>query len=78
MNRFLYYIVITFIVIASYFGLEHTTYVASWRVHLFAILLPSLILLNVKNLNLYASLFIYTILMWHIVDVSVELFDKKR
>jgi hypothetical protein len=76
-KNLIYYLTIFFIVIISYFGIERPLYKASWRVHIFAILFPILILMYVKKLNLYVSLFIYTLLIWHLVDVSVELIGMK-
>ena len=54
---------------AFYMEFEQGRYEASWRVHLFAILAPILILKYVKDLDLKARIFILTILAWHIIDV---------
>jgi diacylglycerol kinase len=54
---------------AFYMTFEQGSYEASWRVHLFAILAPILILKYVKNLDLKARVFIVTILAWHVIDV---------
>jgi diacylglycerol kinase len=54
---------------AFYMLFEQGAYEASWRVHLFAILVPILILKFVKDLDLKARLFITTILAWHVIDV---------
>jgi hypothetical protein len=54
---------------AFYMAFEQGAYEASWRVHLFAILVPILILKYVKDLDLKARIFIMTILAWHIIDV---------
>ena len=52
-----------------YMAFEQGQYEASWRVHLFAILVPIFILKFVKDLDVRARLFIVTILAWHIIDV---------
>jgi diacylglycerol kinase len=52
-----------------YMAFEQGKYDASWRVHLFAILVPILILRFVKDIDLKARIFIMIILAWHIVDV---------
>jgi hypothetical protein len=52
-----------------YMAFEQGAYEASWRVHLFAILVPIFILKYVKDLDLKARLFIMTILAWHVIDV---------
>jgi hypothetical protein len=52
-----------------YMAFEQGQYEASWRVHLFAILAPILILKFVPGLDFRARLFIVTILAWHIIDV---------
>jgi diacylglycerol kinase len=52
-----------------YMAFEQGSYEASWRVHLFAILAPILILKYVKDLDLKARIFIVTILAWHVIDV---------
>jgi hypothetical protein len=70
MKNIILYFIATVIVFISYFYMEKQNYHASWRVHTFAVIAPILILMNVKKLNIYASLFIYTILLWHIVDIS--------
>jgi diacylglycerol kinase len=54
---------------AFYMTFEEGKYEASWRVHLFAILVPILILKFTKDLDLKARIFIITILAWHIIDV---------
>jgi hypothetical protein len=58
-----------------YLAFEQGQYVASWRVHLFAILVPILILKYVKDLDLKARMFIMTILAWHIIDVMTHAID---
>ena len=77
MKSILLYFAVTFISFIAYFTMEKKTYSASWRIHIFAVLFPLLIFLNVKKLNIYASLFIYTILLWHIIDISAEYFQLK-
>ena len=52
-----------------YMAFEQGQYEASWRVHLFAILAPILILKFAKDLDFRARLFILTILAWHVIDV---------
>lgn len=52
-----------------YMAFEQGEYEASWRVHLFAILIPILILKFVKDLDLKARIFIMIILSWHLIDV---------
>uniref|UniRef100_A0A6C0D5Q5 Uncharacterized protein n=1 Tax=viral metagenome TaxID=1070528 RepID=A0A6C0D5Q5_9ZZZZ len=78
MKNILLYFSVSVIVFISYFFMEKQNYVASWRVHIFAVLAPLLILTNAKKLNIYASLFIYTILLWHIIDVSADYFQQKE
>jgi hypothetical protein len=58
-----------------YMAFEQGQYVASWRVHLFAILVPILILKFVKDLDVKARLFIMTVLMWHVIDVTTHAID---
>jgi len=76
-NILLYFAVTTICLISYFFMGDKETYVASNHIHGFAIIVPLLILLNVKKLNIYASLFIYCILLWHIIDVTCELFKLK-
>jgi hypothetical protein len=57
---------------------EQGTYEASWKVHLFAIVAPILILKYVKDLDLKARLFIMTILAWHIIDVLNNAIGKSK
>lgn len=78
MKNILLYFSVSAIVFISYFFMEKQNYVASWRVHTFAVLVPLLILTNVKKLNIYASLFIYTILLWHVVDITADYFQQKE
>jgi hypothetical protein len=58
-----------------YTAFEQGAYEASWRVHLFAIVAPILILKYVKDLDLRARIFIMTILAWHIIDVLTHAID---
>lgn len=60
---------------AFYLAFEQGQYKASWRVHLFAILVPILILKFVKDLDFKARMFIMTILIWHIIDVMTHAID---
>jgi hypothetical protein len=78
MKNTLLYFSVTVLIFISYFFMEKQNYVASWRVHTFAIITPLLILMNIKKLNIYASLFIYSILLWHIVDVTSDYFNQKN
>jgi len=52
-----------------YMAFEQGAYEASWRVHLFSIVAPILILKYVKDLDLRARVFIMTILAWNIIDI---------
>lgn len=62
-----------------YMAFEQGAYEASWRVHLFAILVPILILKYVKDLDLKARIFIMTILAWHIIDVlNTAIGERKK
>jgi len=54
---------------AFYVAFEQGQYHASWRVHLFAILFPLLILKFIPDLDYRARLFILVILSWHVIDV---------
>lgn len=58
-----------------YMAFEQGSYEASWRVHLFAILVPIFILKCVKDLDVKARIFITTILAWHIIDVLSNAID---
>jgi hypothetical protein len=78
MKSMLLYFAVTFLVFISYFFMEKQHYIASWRVHTFAIIVSLLILTNVKKLNIYASLFIYSIFLWHAVDVASDYFNQKE
>lgn len=66
MNHELLVVLTTF---AFYMSFEQGQYEASWRVHLFAILVPILLLKFVHDLDFRARLFIIVILAWHIIDV---------
>lgn len=61
-----------------YMNFEKGAYEASWRVHLFAILVPILILKYVKDLDLKARIFIMTILAWHIIDVLNNAIGERK
>ena len=61
-----------------YMAFEQGAYEASWRVHLFAILVPILILKYVKDLDLKARIFITTILAWHIIDVINNAIGERK
>jgi diacylglycerol kinase len=63
---------------AFYIALEQGQYQASWRVHLFAILVPILILKFVKDLDLKARIFIMTILAWHVIDVLNNAIGERK
>lgn len=63
---------------AFYMAFEQGKYEASWRVHMFAILVPILILNYVKNLDLKARMFITTILVWHIIDVLNNAIGERK
>ena len=54
---------------AFYMTFEQGQYLASWRVHLFAIVVPILLLKFVPGLDFRARLFITVILAWHVIDV---------
>jgi hypothetical protein len=58
-----------------YMAFEQGQYEASWRVHLFAILVPILILKFSKDLDVKARMFIMTILAWHVIDVLTHAID---
>jgi hypothetical protein len=60
---------------AFYLAFEQGQYKASWRVHLFAIFVPILILKFVKDLDFKARMFIMTILIWHVIDVMTHAID---
>ena len=60
---------------AFYMAFEQGAFKSSWRVNLFAILVPILILKFVKDLDLKARIFIMTILVWHIIDVLNNAID---
>ena len=70
------YILITVCVLIGYITSEYKSYRASWRVHLFAFAFPLFLLLTQK-LNSYSILFIYTILIWHIVDLTYVIYNNK-
>jgi hypothetical protein len=61
-----------------YMAFEQGAYDASWRVHLFAILVPILILKYVKDLDIKARIFIMTILAWHIIDVLNNAIGERK
>jgi hypothetical protein len=62
-----------------YMKFEERAYEASWRVHLFAILFPILILKFVKDLDIKARIFIMTILAWHVIDViNTAIGERKK
>lgn len=69
------YIIITIIVVIAYYLKENKSYRASWRVHLFAIIGPCF-LLTLKGINIYAKYFLFTILLWHIVDISTLVYNN--
>jgi hypothetical protein len=69
------YIIITITVFVGYYFKEQKSYRASWRVHLFAIIGPCF-LLTLKNINIYAKYFLFTILIWHIVDVATLIYNN--
>ena len=54
---------------AFYMTFEQGQYLASWRVHLFEIVVPILLLKFVPGLDFRARLFITVILAWHVIDV---------
>lgn len=56
-------------VYSFYMAFEQGAYQASWRVHLFAIVVPILLLKFVPGLDPRARLFITAILAWHVIDV---------
>jgi hypothetical protein len=60
---------------AFYLAFEQGHYKASWRVHLFAIVAPILVLKFAKDLDVKARMFIMTILAWHIIDVLTHAID---
>ena len=61
-----------------YMAFEQGAYEASWRVHLFAILVPILILKYVKDLDIKARIFIMTILAWNIIDVLNNAIGERK
>jgi hypothetical protein len=61
-----------------YMAFEQGAYEASWRVHLFAILVPILILKYVKDLDIKARIFIMTILAWHVIDVINNAIGERK
>ena len=70
------YLLVTIIVFLGYFNIEEKTYRASWRVHLIGILSP-LLLLTTQTINPYAALFTYSILLWHLVDLTTVIYNNK-
>jgi len=66
MNHELLAVLATF---AFYMKFEQGQYEASWRVHLFATLVPILILKFIPEIDFRVRLFILVILTWHIIDV---------
>lgn len=60
---------------AFYLAFEQGQYQASWRVHAFAILVPIFVLKFVKDLDIKARMFILTILLWHVIDVTTHAID---
>jgi hypothetical protein len=71
-----FYLIVTITVLISYYISEEKTYRASWRVHLIGILSP-LLLLTTQTINPYAALFIYSILLWHLVDLTTVIYKNK-
>ena len=64
---------------AFYMAFEQGNYEASWRVHLFAILVPILILkFSGDHLDIKAKLFIMTILAWHVIDVLNNAIGERK
>ena len=61
-----------------YMAFEQGQYEASWRVHLFAILVPILILKFVKDLDIKARIFIMIILAWHFIDVLNNAIGERK
>jgi hypothetical protein len=61
-----------------YMAFEQGAFEASWRVHLFAIFVPILILKYVKDLDIKARIFIMTILAWHIIDVINNAIGERK
>ena len=64
MNHELLVVLATF---AFYMTFEKGQYEASWRVYLFNIVVPILLLKFVSNLDSRARLFILVILSWHVI-----------
>lgn len=77
MKNILQYFLVSIIIFVSYLFAGKEQYKATLTVHLFAIIGPILILLNDKKLNIYTSLFIYSLLLWHIIDISAEYLKQK-
>jgi Ca2+/Na+ antiporter len=71
-----FYLLVTIIIFVSYFTLEEKSYRASWRVHLVGILSPLLLLIS-QTINPYAALFIYSIFLWHFVDLINVIYKNK-
>ena len=77
MKNILQYFLLSIFVFVSYLFVGKEQYKANLTVHLFAIIGPILILLNDKKLNIYTSLFLYILLLWHIIDISAEYLKQK-
>ena len=77
MKNILLYFSVTVLTLIAYIYMERDKYNASWRVHIFAILVSLFILFYTKKLNIYAALFIYSIMLWHLFDFSAEYFYLK-
>ena len=69
------YFIITILLIISYHSTEHKSYRASWRVHLIGILLSCFVLF-LKDVNVYARYFIFSILMWHVIDIVALIYNN--
>jgi hypothetical protein len=77
MKNILQYFLVTIVVIISYFFVGKENYKATLPVHLYALVFPILILMTDKKLNIYTSLFLYSLLLWHIIDISAEYLKQK-
>jgi hypothetical protein len=60
---------------AFYMTFEQGSFKSSWRVNLFAILVPIFILKYVKDLDLKVRIFITAILALHVIDVLNNAID---
>jgi len=77
MKNILQYFLVTIVVIISYLFVGKEQYKATLPVHLYALVFPILILMTDKKLNIYTSLFLYSLLLWHIIDISAEYLKQK-